>query len=267
MTAPRETGGEPYAWAVLYADAKFDSCHFTEDEARLQKEATDAECGGSEMRVIVPLALHPRALATPRPVEVTNGLWWALKRLNEEAESARFKDQAYIGDSTVLTSDVETVCAALTAALRAQPAGGTPSWCEEVNEGRSRCSVQCRACELLENAAASTLPPVGERGNPEPFLDTPLLAAKRRAFDSPTQANLDALIECALASRPSPAPSGERYDVAWDEVKMLLGRANSIGWDSTGCFSVNTTMGDARRLDAMLCPLLEPAAPHPDGAA
>ena len=34
----------------------------------------------------------------------------------------------------------------------------------------------------------------------KPFIDTAVLAAKRRAFDSPTQANLDALIEAAQAS-------------------------------------------------------------------
>lgn len=36
--------------------------------------------------------------------------------------------------------------------------------------------------------------------NQPPFVDTPLLAAKRRAFDNPTQANLDALIKAAMES-------------------------------------------------------------------
>lgn len=39
-------------------------------------------------------------------------------------------------------------------------------------------------------------PTTGET-NVAPFIDTPLLAAKRKAFDNPTQSNLDALIAIA----------------------------------------------------------------------
>lgn len=35
--------------------------------------------------------------------------------------------------------------------------------------------------------------------NQPPFRDTPVLSAQRRAFDSPTQANLDALVEAVQA--------------------------------------------------------------------
>lgn len=57
--ASAEPVAQPFAWGILYADAKFDSCHLSEEEARLQKEVTDEECGGDEMRVIVPLYAHP----------------------------------------------------------------------------------------------------------------------------------------------------------------------------------------------------------------
>ncbi len=44
------------------------------------------------------------------------------------------------------------------------------------------------------------------REDAQPFVDTPVLAAKRKAFDAPTQENLDALIaavraECAAKVR------------------------------------------------------------------
>jgi hypothetical protein len=40
-----------------------------------------------------------------------------------------------------------------------------------------------------------------------PFVDTPVLQAKRRAFDDPTQVNLDALIAAVRAECPSPESS------------------------------------------------------------
>jgi hypothetical protein len=48
-----------------------------------------------------------------------------------------------------------------------------------------------------------------ERANEYAFIDTPVSAAKRRAFDAPTQAHLDALID-AVRAEPSPClePSG-----------------------------------------------------------
>ena len=50
--------------------------------------------------------------------------------------------------------------------------------------------------------ALVTHAPTNEVAPPyEKFVDTPLLAAKRRAFDYPSQANLDALIEAAKAEQ------------------------------------------------------------------
>lgn len=71
-----------------------------------------------------------------------------------------------------------------------------------------------------------------------------------------TRQEAERQIAALRASVPA-APSSGGEPEAWGEVRMLLGRADSIGWDSTGLFSVNTTMGDARRLDALLSPLLE----------
>lgn len=153
-------------------------------------------------------------------------------------------------------------------------AGGTRSWCEEVNEGRSRCLVQCRACELLENAAAPALPPVGERGDgswsderlrsaSDEDVLTLMLELRGRFALYRNEAQLEDSERCRreilrrLATRPSPAPSGEpTVEDAWAALDRAVSRDGRFRADA-----VTRAMGecaDALRLAA---------APHPDGAA
>ncbi|MPZ20154.1 MAG: hypothetical protein GEV06_19885 [Luteitalea sp.] len=71
------------------------------------------------------------------------------------------------------------------------------------------------AAALQAQPGAAQAAPSGE----QPFVDTPVLAAKRRAFDAPTQANLDALI-AAVRSEPAPPPLAPEPLIAELEREM-----------------------------------------------
>lgn len=97
---------------------------------------------------------------------------------------------------------------------------GESPWLPEVSE---EIVALTRAIEMADNGtlafteAATSQPPTEsasegqavdsqpQQGPMEPWIDTPLLKAKRKAFDYPNQANLDALIATAIASVAAPA--------------------------------------------------------------
>jgi hypothetical protein len=105
-----------------------------------------------------------------------------------------------------------------------QHAAEINEWQNDDKQGYSGAiELVCESEDLLRAAADAlregTEPAMNSQAptTHEPFVDSPVLQAKRRAFDNPTQANLDALI-AAVRAEPAvplvtPEAAQEQYPI------------------------------------------------------
>lgn len=83
-------------------------------------------------------------------------------------------------------------------------------------------------------------------------MDTPLLAAKRRAFDDPTQANLEALIEAArtpAAGAQAPPDLREVVDEIWRFIWAMDAHARDPFRDAMKRLDQALSLSPVRRLE------------------
>ena len=132
-----------------------------------------------------------------------------------------FIGEGYSGRESLLTYFAQEVAAVATPPSGASPQAETSRCAETCGLLRCRLNEGHSGLHQVYNAATGDFqqfighpapvspvepepPTESARVNPAPFLDTPVKQAKRRAFDDPTVANLDALINVAFTEGAAP---------------------------------------------------------------
>lgn len=130
-------------------------------------------------------------------------------------------------ECTWCTRDTQLTCPECDGTGLIKEATDLPKWCEYCGKIH-----QMPGCPELKGKVADLSNPTEsenqQNDSPQPFIDTPLLKAKRKAFDNPTQANLQKLIKQAAIKELKKAYDKREMVIYSPHVSVMMIKANDI---------------------------------------